>query len=86
MSPIPATLYYRERQLVGSRSVPPGGRRKPRGAVPGLLPFSGATLWRMVKARKFPQPVKLADRVTAWRAEDVLAWLAAVNADGNPQQ
>ncbi len=57
-------LYYREAQLVGRRG----------GSQPGLLPFSSATLWRMVKLGKFPKPVKLADRVTAWPAADVDAW------------
>jgi prophage regulatory protein len=61
-------LYYREAQLVGRRETPA------RGAQPGLLPFSSATLWRMVRAGKFPKPVKLADRVTAWPAADVDAW------------
>jgi len=41
----------------------------------GLVPFSSATLWRKIKRNEFPAPVKLSDRVTAWRASDVLAWL-----------
>ena len=28
--------------------------------------FSRATLWRLVKDRKFPQPVKLGPKTTAW--------------------
>ena len=40
-----------------------------------LLPISEATLWRWVRKGKFPKPVKLSERVTAWRAEDVRAWL-----------
>jgi prophage regulatory protein len=45
--------------------------------VPDILPFSSATLWRLVKAGKFPAPVRLADRITAWRVEDVRAWMLA---------
>ncbi len=45
--------------------------------VPDVLPFSSATLWRLVKAGKFPSPVRLSDRITAWRIEDVRAWMQA---------
>ncbi|MBV5331571.1 AlpA family phage regulatory protein [bacterium] len=41
-----------------------------------VVPFSAATLWRCVKAGKFPAPVKLSERVTAWRTSDVRQWLA----------
>lgn len=40
-----------------------------------ILPISEATLWRWVRKGKFPKPLKLSERVTAWRAEDVRAWL-----------
>jgi len=44
--------------------------------IPVPVPFSSATLWRRVKAGTFPRPVKLAERVTAWRVADVRRWLA----------
>ena len=47
--------------------------------IPGIIPFSRATLWRKVKAKEFPAPVKLSANVTAWRVEDVRAWMAALN-------
>lgn len=40
-----------------------------------ILPFSDSTIWRRVRAGTFPAPVKLSERVTAWRAEDVREWL-----------
>ncbi len=40
-----------------------------------IVAFSPATLWRKVKARTFPAPIKLSTRVTAWKVEDVRAWL-----------
>jgi prophage regulatory protein len=43
--------------------------------IPGILPVSSATLWRMVKDGRFPKPVKLSAGVTAWRAADVQQWL-----------
>jgi predicted DNA-binding transcriptional regulator AlpA len=41
------------------------------------LPFSAPTLWRMVKAGKFPKPTKLSEGVTAWQVGQVRAWMAA---------
>ena len=39
----------------------------------GLIPVSRSTWWEGVKSGRFPQPVKLGPRVTAWRAEDIAA-------------
>jgi prophage regulatory protein len=39
------------------------------------LPFSGSTLWRKVRARDFPAPVKLGPAITAWREREVASWL-----------
>ena len=36
---------------------------------------SGSTIWTWCRQAKFPQPVRFG-RITAWRAADVLAWLA----------
>ncbi len=45
----------------------------------GPLPVGKTTLWQWVRDGKFPRPVKLSTRVTAWRAEDVQAFLADPN-------
>ena len=42
-----------------------------------FIPFSKATVWRKVKAKEFPKPVKLSAQVTAWKVEDVRAWIEA---------
>ncbi|NHQ88442.1 AlpA family phage regulatory protein [Iodobacter sp. HSC-16F04] len=44
-------------------------------AVLACVPFSATTLWRKCRAGSFPSPVKLSERVTAWRVEDVRQWL-----------
>ena len=41
-----------------------------------FVPISKSTLWRRIHARTFPEPVKLSERVTAWRAEDIRRWIA----------
>lgn len=43
----------------------------------GIVPVSPATLWRWVKEGKFPAPIRLSDRVTAWEAVKVNAWIEA---------
>lgn len=40
-----------------------------------LIPLSKATVWRKVKDGSFPRPVKLSVRITAWRADEIAAWL-----------
>ncbi|HDP8766144.1 TPA: AlpA family phage regulatory protein [Vibrio cholerae] len=41
-----------------------------------LVGFSARTLWRRCKAKTFPEPVKLSERITAWRTEEVARWIA----------
>ena len=60
-----AQRVYRERQLTTGK------------CRTGLLPISPATLWRMVKQGKFPQPFKLGPRITVWDADEVEAFLKA---------
>ena len=40
------------------------------------VPYSPATFWRRVAAGRAPQPVKLGDRITAFRVEEVRRYLA----------
>ena len=40
----------------------------PLARLPGI---ATATVWRWTANGKLPKPVKLSERVTAWRAEDV---------------
>lgn len=63
---LPDSGFVREAQLVPDP-------KRPGAAVP--LPFSSPTLWRKVKAKTFPAPVKLSERVTAWNVGAVRAWM-----------
>ena len=40
-------------------------------APQGPIPVSKSTWWVGVKDGRFPQPVKLGPRTTAWRVEDI---------------
>lgn len=37
----------------------------------GPIPISKSTWWAGVKDGRFPKPVKLGPRITAWRVEDI---------------
>jgi predicted DNA-binding transcriptional regulator AlpA len=39
----------------------------------GPIPVSKSTWWAGVKAGRYPKPVKLGPRITAWRVEDIRA-------------
>lgn len=62
--------------------LPATGYVRQAQLIPAPLPFSSATLWRKCKAGEFPKPVKLSERVTAWKVEDVRRWLDAQAAKG----
>jgi predicted DNA-binding transcriptional regulator AlpA len=59
--------------------LPAAGYVRQAQLIPAVVPFSSATLWRNVKAGTFPAPVKLSQGVTAWRVEEVRAWMRARN-------
>lgn len=57
--------------------LPDSGFIRQAQLVPNVVPFSPATLWRKCKAGQFPKPVKLSERVTAWRVGDIRQFLVA---------
>jgi prophage regulatory protein len=38
-----------------------------------IIPVGKTTWWNGVKSGRFPKPVKLGGRITAWRVEDIKA-------------
>ena len=65
-STLPETGLLRLPQIVGDAKAQP--------PVPALIPVSRSTWWAGVKSGRYPQPVKLGPRITAWRVEDI-RWL-----------
>ena len=62
---LPETGFLRLPQILGDkRSDPP---------TPPIYPVSKSTWWNGVKSGRFPKPVKLGPRTTAWRVEDIRA-------------
>jgi prophage regulatory protein len=87
---LPETGYLRQAQIIGETAVTPEqaeanrrrgkGPRRPRPGIAPIIPISSASFWRRVQSGEFPAPVKLSERVTAWRCEDVRHWLDAQTA------
>jgi prophage regulatory protein len=63
MHQLPPTGYLRLPQIVGDAKAQP--------PIPAIIPVSKSTWWAGVKAGRFPAPVKLGPRITAWRVEDI---------------
>ena len=68
--------------MASAPQLPTKGFIREAQLIPTFVPFSSATLWRKVKNGDVPRPVKLSERVTAWRLEDVHACLQAAGARG----
>lgn len=62
---IPQTGYLHLPQIIGNAKAEP--------PTPALIPVSKSTWWQGVKDGRFPKPVKLSARTTAWRVEDIYA-------------
>ena len=44
-----------------------------------FIPVGKTCWWEGVKTGRFPQPVKISERCTAWRAEDIHRLIAAIS-------
>ena len=60
---LPEIGYLRLPQIIGNPKASP--------PIPALIPVSKSTWWAGVKSGRYPQPIKLGSRITAWRAEDI---------------
>lgn len=63
-----------------SSNLPATGYTRLSRLVPDIVPVSTSTFWRMVKRKEFPAPHRLSKRITAWKNEDVIAWIKAQTA------
>ena len=68
---LPATGYVRLPQIIGDRKM----------GQPPVIPVSKSTWWEGIKTGRFPKPVKLGPRITAWRVEDIRALIEQVASD-----
>jgi prophage regulatory protein len=66
---LPETGFLRLPQIIGNPKANP--------PIPALIPVSKTTWWQGVKAGKFPKAVKLGERTTAWRIEDIRTYITS---------
>ena len=69
MHNLPETGFLRLPQIIGDPKADP--------PVPAIIPVKKSCWWEGVKTGRFPKPVKLGPRVTAWRVEDIRALIAS---------
>ena len=72
MKHFPDTGFVRLPQILGNPKTKP-----PTAAV---IPISRAAWWNGIKKGRFPRPIKLGPRTTAWRVEDILKLIEEINA------
>ena len=62
---LPEAGFLRIWQIIGNpKAIPP---------IPALIPIGRSSFLNGVKSGKYPKPVKLGERTTAWRVEDIRA-------------
>lgn len=54
------------------------GNPKANPPIPPIIPVCATSWWAGVKSGKYPKPIKLGPRTTAWRASEVLALVKGV--------
>ena len=66
---LPQAGFLRLRQIIGDPKADP--------PIPAIIPVKKSCWWKGVKSGRFPKPVKLGPRVTAWRVEDIRSLIAS---------
>lgn len=70
MNKLPETGFLRLPQIVGDTKANP--------PIPAIVPICRSAWWQGVRDGRYPKPVKLGPRTTAWRVEDIRALIASL--------
>jgi prophage regulatory protein len=65
MHHLPETGFLRLPQIIGNPNAEP--------PILPIIPVKRSSWWAGVKSGRFPKPVKLGPRTTAWHIEDIRA-------------
>jgi len=75
MNTLPETGFLRLKQIIGDpKATPP---------IPAIIPISNSSWWDGVARGRYPRPVKLSVRTTAWRVEDIRALIESMSTGGD---
>ena len=75
MNLLPEIGFLRLSHIIGDPTAQP--------PIPPIIPVKKTTWWDGVKSGRFPKPVKLGPRVTAWRVNDIRTLVDSMEVDGN---
>lgn len=70
MNQLPETGFLRLPQIIGDPKAEP--------PIPPIIPVGKSCWWAGVASGRFPKPVKIGPRVTAWKVEDIRALLKSL--------
>lgn len=62
--------FYRIWHIIGNPKANP--------PIPAIIPISRTSFLNGVKSGKYPKPIKISERSTAWRVEDINALVASL--------
>jgi prophage regulatory protein len=65
---LPETGFLRLPQIIGNK----------KANTPALIPIGRTSFLNGVKSGKYPKPVKLGARTTAWRVEDIINLIESI--------
>ena len=68
MYQLPETGYLRLPQILGNPKAKP--------PIPAIVPVSKSSWWAGCKSGRFPAPVKLGPRTTAWTVESIRDYIS----------
>lgn len=72
---LPPEGYVRLSQIVGNTAQ----------GIPPIIPVSKTTWWEGVRSGRYPKPVKLGPRVTAWLAQDIRHLIQTLSLKANSE-
>lgn len=64
---LPVTGYVRLQQIIGNPKANP--------PIPAIIPVSKSSWWAGVATGKYPKAYKLGPRTTAWKVEEIRAFI-----------
>lgn len=81
---LPSAGYVRLPQIIGQEEVTEAqakanrelgkGPKRPRRAIPAVIPVCKSTWWAGIKSGRYPAPSKpFGSAIAAWKVEDILA-------------
>lgn len=75
MRHLPETGFLRLCQIIGDPQASP--------PVPAIIPVSRSTWFAGVKSGRYPAPIKLSKRTSAWKIEDIRALIDRLDNAGD---